>query len=275
MSKYTAFEQMANLNRHLSRESRQTLSPTRQDHASTAAANVPAFIAIHDSVETFKTYMPPFLKKLMENLSTKYAKISCSIRNLNGKLQHFKELLPGQELPAELKYQQKYYDTLANAEIKETFVRNLLANKKAILTAKIANNQSIYDSRNDELKSLIAPFSFENCGSEFLNDCGISWGKVLDSFIQLQICNMCAKSRQDQLKKDQKREKFDAKKEELSKVKIVTIKEFEKLTAELLGKVHRQKRNKIRNLKKKEKSKLNQKEVEIREIPPQKRNKLL
>jgi hypothetical protein len=44
---------------------------------------------------------------------------------------------------------------------------------------------------------------------------------------------MCAKSRQDQLKKDQKREKFDAKKEELSKVKIVTIKEFEKLTAEL------------------------------------------
>lgn len=224
---------MANLNRHLSREGRQNLSPTRQGPTSTAPAHVPTFIAIHDSVETFKTYMPPFLKKIMENISTKFAKISCSIRNLNGKLQHFKELLPGQELPAELKYQQKYYDTLVNAEIKETFVRNLLANKKAVLQAKIAENQAIYDSRYDELKSLITPFSFENCGSEFLKDSGISWDKVLDSYIQLQICTMAAKSRQDQIKKDQKREKFDAKKEEMSKVKVVTIKEFEKLTAEL------------------------------------------
>ena len=228
MSNYNAFEQMANLNRQIARENRTLSSPTRQ-----GTAPAPAFIAIHDTVDIFKTYMPPFLKKLMENLSIKYSKIACSIRNLKSKLKSFEEIIPGQELPAELKFQQKYYESLANAEIKEAFVRNLLANKKAFLTAKIAENEAIYKSRNEELTSLVEPFKFENCGSELLKDCGISWEKVLDSYIQIQICTMTAKSEQDQLKKEQKREKFEAKKEELSKPKIVTIREFEKLTAEL------------------------------------------
>ncbi len=219
---------MANLNRQIARENRTLSSPTRHDTSPT-----PAFIAIHDTVDIFKTYMPPFLKKLMETLSIKYSKIACSIRNLRIKLKSFEETIPGQELPAELKFQQKYYESLANAEIKEAFVRNLLSNKKAILSAKIKENEEIYKSRHEELKSLVEPFEFENCGSEFLKDCGISWEKVLDSFIQIQICTMTAKSEQDQLKKRQKREKFEAKKQELSTPKIVTIREFEKLTAEI------------------------------------------
>lgn len=219
---------MANLNRQIARESRTLYSPTRQ-----GTAPAPAFIAIHDTVDIFKTYMPPFLKKLMENLSIKYSKIACSIRNLKIKLKCFDEIIPGQELPTELKFQQKYYESLANAEIKEAFVRNLLSNKKAILSTKIAEIEKIYESRYEEIQSLVAPFKFENCGSELLRDCGISWEKVLDSFIQIQICTMTAKSEEDQRKKTQKREKFEAKKEELSKPKIVTIREFEKLTAEL------------------------------------------
>jgi hypothetical protein len=228
MSNYHAFEQMANLNRQDARDRRVLSSPTRQDNVPT-----PAFIAIHDTVEIFRTYMPPFLKKLMENLSIKYSKIACAIRNLKAKLNHYNEILPGQELPAELKFQQKYYDSLATAEIKEAFVQNLLTNKKAVLSAKIAENEALYGSRYDEMKKLVEPFSTENCGSDFLKDCKITWAKVLDSYIQIQICTMTAKAQQDQLKKDRKREKFDAKKEEMSKVKVVTIKEFERLTAEL------------------------------------------
>jgi hypothetical protein len=230
---YNAFEQMANLNRQISRENRQDSSPPRPSQTTNAPTAEPTFITIHNTVETFKTYMPPFIKKIMENVSIKYAKISCSIRNLKAKLKYFNEILPGQELPAELKYQQKYYDTLVTAAIKETFVKNLLSNKKAALTARITENEAIYNSRKDEIQSLIATFSFDNCGSELLNNCKVSWEVVLECYIHLQIGNMTAKSQQDQLKKDQKRKQFEAKKEEMSKVKIVTVKEYEKLAAEI------------------------------------------
>lgn len=177
--------------------------------------------------------MPPFMKKLIQNLSMKHAKIFCSIRNLKEKLKDFDEIIPGQTLPAHFSIQQKYYDSLATAEIKQIFVKNLIDNKKAILSKRITENEEIYNSRSTELESMLDPFSLEKCGSSFFQDCKISWSTVLDSYIQIQICTMTAKACQDKLKREQKRKNFAAKKEERTKPKVLTVGEFDKLTAEL------------------------------------------
>lgn len=234
MSNYHAFEQMSNLDRHYERNERRLSSPPR--HLNTGDVPVlppPAFIQHNDNVEIFKASMPPFMKKLMERLSIKYSKITCSIQNLKAKLKNFEEILPGQALPAELSFQQKYYDSLATPQFKEVFVKNLLDNKKEILTVKIRENEAIYNSRNDELNSYLDSFTLAQCGSNYFKDCKIGWDKLLDSFIQIQICTMVAKSKQDQFNREEKRIKFNARKEDLAKPKVLTVGEYEKLTNQL------------------------------------------
>ena len=222
---------MANLTREDERRSRH-LSSTLP-HPNHGDSPTPAFIQHNNNVETFKSLMPPFMKKLMERLSSKYSKIACSIQNLKFKLKELEETLPGQTLPAGMTYQQKYYDSLATPQYKEIFVKNLLDNKKTLLSQRINENQAIYDSREHELKSYIQSFSLENCGSNYFKDCKIGWGKLLDSYIQIQICSMTAKAKHDQFMKEEKRNKFNSRKEEMAKPKILTLGEFEKLTTQL------------------------------------------
>lgn len=230
MSNYNAFEQMSNLNRQDEREHRRLSSPNRPGQAQTTLA---PFFQHNNNVEIFKSSMPPFLKKLVDNLALKHAKLFCAIKNLEQKLKDMDEHLPGQPLPALLSLQQKYYDSLANNELKESFVKHLLDNKKALIQKKIDEHKEMYESRSEELKSFTDPLSFENCGSNYFKDCGIKWPKLLDSLIQIQICTMRAKALQDDLQKRRKKEIFDAKKEKLSAPKVITVGEFEKLTANL------------------------------------------
>jgi hypothetical protein len=160
--------------------------------------------------------------KLYENLSSKHAKIFCSIQSLKTRSTQLEGIMLNQGLPAELSFQQKYYDSLANPEVKESFVKNLIENKKSLLEKRIADLQAIYDARPAELKNKLSPFEKTNSGSNLFDNVAFDWLKVLDSFIQIQICKMIAKSTEDAAKKEAKRNKFIAKKEELAKPKVLT-----------------------------------------------------
>lgn len=226
---------MANLQRQDARRDRLLGSPTRGNNTATVqpAIVLPPAIQHNDNVQFFKSNMPPFLKKIMTEMSVKHAKIKCSLQHLNSKLESLNEIMAGQDLPPEFKFQQKYFDSLSNLEMKSVFVKNLIDNKKTIMKQRITDLTAKYEARTTELKSLIDPFNEKNSGSNFLTGCKINWAKALDSFIQIEICTMVAKANQDLTAKEQKREKFLQKKEEYSKPKVLTVGDYEKLTSQL------------------------------------------
>ena len=229
---YNAWESFANLTRQDSREDRLNTSPrSLNSGVQQQTGPQPNYIQHTLNVNHFKTVMPPFLKKLMEAVTLKYSKIACSIQNLKLKQENFTQIMTGQGLPPEFRFQQKYFDSLKSPALKEAFVLNLMANKKEELKTKIVDLTTKYDARYDDLESQIT--KFEQSGSDFLKDSKIPFKDILNSFIQIQICTMTAKSTQDYNKKLEKQQKFNETKESKSKPKILTVGDYEKLTAQI------------------------------------------
>jgi hypothetical protein len=212
---------MANLDREDRRQQRRNSIELKSRPATTVSPPVSDLY----SFEKIKN-LPPYLQKLLKELATKYAKIRCSIHNLENKLYTIEQNLLQGVLPQYMHFQQKFVNSLEDMNTKTNMIKHLLDTETNKLKTIRNDFQAKYDDRFTEFESFL---SDESMYKKHLNELK----PLLTILVDDNFHSMQLKAYKDTQKKQAKLQQFMEKKERDEEPTEVSTKDLRKLMKEI------------------------------------------
>jgi hypothetical protein len=197
----------------------------RMDRHYTPSQKIPSPSEILSPFTKMKDYAP-FLRTIMENLATKYAKIRCSIVNYTSKEQMWDDYQRNICLPPYMKAQQNFINSIENMDTKSDMIIHIITQEKSNLKIRKTELVNTFDDRYVDLES-------------YLED-GSSYRKILpelktclDAIIENHYHKMRLKMNIDINKKAAKKTKFEEKKEKDNAEITITAKAVNKILQDI------------------------------------------
>jgi hypothetical protein len=199
----------------------------RQNRRESESSNSTSKLSTSDlySFEKIKN-LAPFVQQLLKELSLKYAKIKCSISNIEEKIYVLDQHRLQGSLPNNMKFQQKFVNNLEDMNTKTSIVNHLLQVETSKLTELKQDLQGKYDDMITELET------YMNEGTTYHKH-QAQIKSLLNMMLENQYHMMQLKMHKDKQKKEEKARKFAEKKEREEALVEVSNKEISKIVKEL------------------------------------------
>jgi hypothetical protein len=197
---YSRREQMLNLDREDRRETRRLSNPQLSIH--NQPNSEPNGLHLFEKIHT----LAPFLKQLLIELGTKYAKIQCSISNIETKTNLLNEHKQNITLPDYMHHQQKFVNTIESMDTKNEMILHILTMELNKLDTVKANLLAKSNDKYLELQSHLKD------GTTFKTNLN-ELKKYFDASIENSFHTMQLKMFKDIQRKEEKHKKFLEKKE--------------------------------------------------------------
>jgi hypothetical protein len=238
---YSRKEQMDNLDREERREERKKVRFETNNSQPEPSKPPDSGLYMLDKIKK----LSPYLQKLLKELSIKFAKLKCTTSNIDQRLYVIDQHRIQGALPKHMHSQQKFVNNLIDMDTKNNMILHLLQ----IETTKLNEIKMDIDAKiNDmypELESFLAEGSTYHNHIEELKP-------LLNFFVDDEYHTMQLKMFRDKAKKDEKQQKFLAKKEQEDEPVEVSKKDINKLLKEIQNLKIQQKKLLTKNVQGKE-----------------------
>lgn len=206
---------MANIERSERRDQRLTSN-------NTTVLNTTSGLHLFEKIHT----LAPFLKQLLLELGTKYAKIKCSISNIHDKLTILEEHKRNITLPSNMHHQQKFINSIENMDTKTEMINHLLSIEITKLQTIRENLLAKQNDRCIELQSHLDEGTSFQSNIETLK-------KYFEASIENSYHSMKLKMFKDKQKHDEKQKRFEENKEKENAEVTIKAKDIKKLLKEI------------------------------------------
>jgi hypothetical protein len=182
-------------------------------------------------LKRYREFIPPSFMKKLDLLAIKFAALKHSIQKVGKQTTDITTLtIETSKLPAHMKAQQKYIDSLTDFERKKNFFDGFVATEAARIKSRLEEFQAKFNASNLELDELVALFTANNPSFE---QSTLNWEDVFNALLDEHFSAMAVKMHYDTLKKEKKKEDFAASKEQANTPVVISAKEWTKMQNQL------------------------------------------
>jgi hypothetical protein len=261
---YHHSDSMANLNRQDARtniNADQPMPPAnvhrlhrpRQDdddieilpHPNQRPRTLPNYLTIVETYQSFKTEHPKFLVEIVLKLAKKYASMQSAIQNHSATIASLEEHQNAHTLPTHFKLQQKMVDSIEEIQDKQNAIAIYLKQAHRQVTAKRDELLATFDSCFDEMHAFFDQIAANSRSFSIDN---IDIDHIFMCCIEYTMYEFAIKKAKDVEAKERKKIQLSKKKEVDQTPKILTTREFDRLTNQVKA-LQKQVKNKPKNAK--------------------------